>query len=307
MSNDRILNAMVLVAWLAVLIMTNYGSYNAGRKAQWNLDRPNMHRLAEQARTRWRVPDNVEKTLDKELQPNREALLNEMGFGDIVKVLRAWYRNKAAAARADLNRVLRSSAPREETKIRDLVSDLEKTEPFPGYEEENAPEAEDVRSRNDLTAEQKAAYENLKNSLRLQRDLEQTLKAKIARTKPDNLIFDADLSFTSVVDATEKIGEPAHLLKLAVDREVTTLIVEELTRYPGSTVPNPREIPEMHSAFEVLPGGGKNYLPPSISDTRAEMTEFLRSKLSKVNVPEGVTPDVVEAAKKLGRDPSKNP
>jgi hypothetical protein len=266
-------------------------------------------KLAEQARKnrRWRVPDNIEKTLDKELQPNREALLNEMGFGDIVKVLRTWYRKKVVAARADLNQVLSRSDSREKKKIRDLVSDLEKTEPFPGYEEENAPEAEDVWSRNDLTDEQKAAYENLKNSLRLQRDLEGTLRAKIVRTEPDNLIFTSDLSFTSVVDATEKVQEPAHVLKLAVDREVATRLVEELTRYSGSTVANPREVPEFHNAFEVLPGGGKSYLPTSMRDIRAKMTEFLRSRLSKVNVSEGVTPDVVEAAQKLGGDPNKSP
>jgi hypothetical protein len=88
---------------------------------------------------------------------------------------------------------------------------------------------------------------------------------------------------------------------------VTTRLLEELTRYSGSTVANPREVPEMHSAFEVLPSGGKNYLPTSMRDTRAKMTEFLRSRLSKVNVSEGVTPDVVEAAQKLGGDPNKNP
>ena len=265
--------------------------------------------LAEQARKnpRWRVPDNIEKTLENELQPTREALLNEEGFGDIVSVLRTWYQKKAAAARADLNQVLSGSAPREKNKIRDLVSDLEKTEPFPGYEEENAPEAEDVSSRNDLTDEQKRAYENLKNSLRLQRDLEGTLRAKIARSKPDNLMFAPDLSFTSVVDPTEKLQEPAHQLKLAVDREVTTRLVEELTKHSEATVASPREVPELHTAFEVLPGGGKNYIPPSMRDLRAKMAEDLRWRLSKVNVLEGVTPDVVDAAQKLGADSTKSP
>jgi DNA-binding TFAR19-related protein (PDSD5 family) len=266
-------------------------------------------KLAEQARKnpRWNVPDNIEKALEKQLQPTREALLNEVGFGDIINVLRTWYRKKAAAARADLNQVQSRSSPREKKQMRDLISDLEKTEPFPGYEEENAPEAEDVWSRNDLNDEQKAAYDNLKNSLRLQRDLEGTLRAKISRTKPDNLMYSEDLSFSSVVDATEKIQEPAHQLKLAVDREVANRLLEELTKYSESTVPSPREVPETHSALEILPGGGKNYIPTSLRDIRAKMAEFLRWRLSKVNVTEGVTPDVVDAAQKLGTDRKKSP
>jgi hypothetical protein len=262
--------------------------------------------LAEHARQSegWPVPADIGATIGNGLRLSRRALLEQLNLGDVVRVLERWYQDRAAASRAALRDTLSRGMGWESAKrrTRDLVSDLESWEPHEGQREDMEPSGDDVPRPPGLTAEEQTAYDRMAEDSRLQRELAEMLKARVDRSKPDNLLFEKDLSESMIIDATERVEDPMHQLKLIADREAATRVIEELTRYSEPRVASPRDAPERHLASEVGPKAGTNQLPTSSVTNRARIVRFLRGKLSRVNVLQGVKPDLVRAANDLDTD-----
>lgn len=238
-----------------------------------------------------KLPGGIQTQLAK----SRRALLTELGFGKIVDALVMFYANRTKAAKYLLQDSLSRQKPKVQRTARDLVSDLERWEPPQDMQPERARDETDRETARDLPEDVQEDYLRQAEAVRLERELRGMLDVVMGNARPDNVIVTETLDQSAVLDPTERLEDPMHLLKLVCDRELLLRLIE-LMPAEESTPLDPRATPDAHVAGEIYAKmEAPHFLPSQYSRIEALILRWFGAVTRKLDPARGIDPALVKA------------